>query len=204
MEGYPEVVVDVYFLLTLAKIKHSAATYCLSLFYKRNIMEARDIDAIVIHCTASAYGRDLHVKDIDREHRERGFNMIGYHYLITLDGKIEKGRPDTMVGAHCNTAGLSGKSYNCHSIGVAYVGGLDRNGKAKDTRTLAQKKALIRLIDELLEKYPNIKEIIGHRDASPDKNGNGEIEPREYIKACPCFDVRSEWPMALCVTDKKR
>lgn len=152
------------------------------------------IDSIVIHCSATKEGVDYRVKDIDKWHRERGFQMIGYHYVIDLDGTVELGRPLSMNGAHCNTAGLSGESYNKHSIGICYVGGLDRNGKAKDTRTDAQKAALRTLVARLCEKYP-IKEVIGHRDASPDKNGDGKITPDEYIKLCPCFDVKSEFPM---------
>lgn len=152
------------------------------------------IDSIVIHCSATKEGVDYRVKDIDKWHRERGFQMIGYHYVIDLDGTVEIGRPLSMNGAHCNTAGLSGESYNKHSIGICYVGGLDRNGKAKDTRTDAQKAALRTLVARLREKYP-IKEVIGHRDASPDRNGDGKITPDEYIKLCPCFDVKSEFPM---------
>ena len=152
------------------------------------------IDSIVIHCSATKEGVDYRVKDIDKWHRERGFQMIGYHYVIDLDGTVELGRPLSMNGAHCNTAGLSGESYNKHSIGICYVGGLDRNGKAKDTRTDAQKAALRTLVARLREKYP-IKEVIGHRDASLDRNGDGKITPDEYIKLCPCFDVKSEFPM---------
>lgn len=152
------------------------------------------IDSIVIHCSATKEGVDYRVKDIDKWHRERGFQMIGYHYVIDLDGTVELGRPLSMNGAHCNTAGLSGESYNKHSIGICYVGGLDKNGKAKDTRTDAQKAALRTLVAKLREKY-SIKEVIGHRDASPDKNGDGKITPDEYIKLCPCFDVKSEFPM---------
>lgn len=152
------------------------------------------IDSIVIHCSATKEGVDYRVKDIDKWHRERGFQMIGYHYVIDLDGTVELGRPLSMNGAHCNTAGLSGESYNKHSIGICYVGGLDKNGKAKDTRTDAQKAALKTLVARLREKYP-IKEVIGHRDASPDRNGDCKITPDEYIKLCPCFDVKSEFPM---------
>lgn len=161
----------------------------------------KTIDAIVIHCSASRAGQDLRASDIDKMHREQGYKMIGYNYVIDLDGTIEKGRPLTMDGAHCKTAGLSGTPYNKHSIGICYVGGLDKDGKAADTRTNAQKISLIRLVYELMEKYP-IKEVIGHRDASPDKNGDGKITKNEWIKQCPCFDVRSEFPVSVCTAKK--
>lgn len=153
------------------------------------------IDSIVIHCTATKEGVDVRAADIDLWHRQRGWQMIGYNYVIDLDGKVEKGRPLTMNGAHC-------KGWNDHSIGVVYVGGLDKNGKPKDTRTKAQKMAMHRLVSELMEEHPGITQIIGHRDTSPDLNGNGEVEPAEWIKACPCFDVRSEFPVVVVTAGK--
>jgi len=160
-------------------------------------MKKENIDAIVIHCTASRAGQDLRAADIDKMHQERGFACIGYNFVIDLDGTVEDGRPLTRDGAHCNTAGLSGKSYNKHSIGIVYVGGLDENGNPADTRTPEQKQALADLVYRLINEYP-IVEVIGHRDASPDKNGNGKIERNEWIKQCPCFDVKSEFPIAIC------
>lgn len=165
-------------------------------------MKPNDIDAIVIHCSASRAGVDLRASDIDKMHKERGFACIGYHYVIDLDGTVEIGRPLPKDGAHCNTAGLSGKSYNKHSIGICYVGGLDRDGNPADTRTPAQKVALDDLVYKLINEYP-IKEVIGHRDASPDKNGNGKIEKNEWIKHCPCFDARAEFPISICVAKRK-
>ena len=162
----------------------------------------KTIDAIVIHCSATRANQDVRAADIDKWHKERGFACIGYNYVVDLDGTVELGRPLTRDGAHCNTAGLSGVSYNKHSIGICYVGGLDADGNAADTRTPEQKKALSELVYKLMEEYP-IVEVIGHRDASPDKNGNGVIEQNEWIKQCPCFDVKSEFPIAVCVAERK-
>ena len=83
-------------------------------------------------------------------------------------------------------------SYNKHSIGICYVGGLDANGKAADTRTPEQKKALAKLIKELCGKY-QIVEVLGHRDTSPDLDGDGIVEPCEWTKMCPCFDAKEEY-----------
>lgn len=164
-------------------------------------MKPENINAIVIHCSATRAGQDVRAADIDKWHKERGFNEIGYHYVIDLDGSVEFGRALPNDGAHCNTAGLSGLSYNKHSIGICYVGGLDAFGNPADTRTDAQKIAMHELVLRLMEKYP-IVEVIGHRDASPDKNGDGEISKNEWIKMCPCFDVKSEFPMAVCTASK--
>ena len=69
---------------------------------------------------------------------------------------------------------------------------LDAGGKAKDTRTEAQKRALRVLVAKLVKQYP-IKEILGHRDISPDTDGDGIVEPHEWMKMCPCFDAKEEY-----------
>lgn len=153
-------------------------------------------DTIIIHCSATKEGQDLRAVDIDRMHRAQGWKMIGYNYVIDLDGTIEEGRPLTMDGAHCNSKDDRGGTYNKHSIGICYVGGLDNKDQAKDTRTSEQKAALIKLLNELCAKYP-IVELLGHRDTSPDLNEDGIIEPFEWIKFCPCFDVREEYSSFL-------
>lgn len=142
----------------------------------------RNIDSIIVHCSATKAGQDFTATDIDRWHRERGFNGIGYHYVIRLDGKLEKGRDVALAGAHC-------KGWNERSVGICYIGGLDENGRPADTRTNVQKRVLYQIIMDLQREY-NILQVLGHRDTSPDLNGDGVIEPYEYVKACPCFDVK--------------
>ena len=142
----------------------------------------RNIDSIIVHCSATKAGQDFTVADIDHWHRQRGFNGIGYHYVIRLDGKLEKGRDVALAGAHC-------KGWNERSVGICYIGGLDENGRPADTRTNAQKRVLYQIIMDLQRDY-NILQVLGHRDTSPDLNGDGVIEPYEYVKACPCFDVK--------------
>ena len=142
----------------------------------------RKIDSIIVHCSATKAGQDFTAADIDRWHRERGFNGIGYHYVIRLDGRLEKGREIDLPGAHC-------KGWNERSIGLCYIGGLDENGHPADTRTNVQKRVLYQVIMDLQREY-TILQVLGHRDTSPDLNGDGVIEPYEYVKACPCFDVR--------------
>lgn len=156
------------------------------------------IDAIIIHCSATKAKQDIGKKEITQMHVARGFKTIGYNFVIRLDGTVETGRSLEIDGAHCNTTGFSGMSYNKHSIGICYVGGLDAKGKPADTRTPEQKKALTELIRQLLKEYPNIKEILGHRDTSPDLDGDGEVEQCEFIKSCPCFDAKEEYSSLLC------
>ena len=84
------------------------------------------------------------------------------------------------------------KGFNASSIGICYEGGLDCRGRPADTRTPEQRATLRLLIHQLLEVFPSCR-VCGHRDLSPDRNGNGEIEPEEWMKACPCFDAEQEF-----------
>ena len=158
------------------------------------------IDTIVVHCSATKADMDIGKKEITQMHLQRGFSTIGYNFVIRLDGTVEVGRSLTIDGAHCNSKGFSGVSYNKHSIGICYIGGLDAHGKAADTRTLEQKKALRELISKLIKQYPDIKEVLGHRDTSPDLDGDGEVEPKEWIKECPCFNAKDEYSQLFGAT----
>jgi N-acetylmuramoyl-L-alanine amidase len=142
----------------------------------------RAIDMIVIHCSATPEGRAVTAADIDHMHRQRGFARIGYHYFIRLDGTLELGRPLEVAGAHV-------EGHNARSIGICYAGGLDAYGKAKDTRTTAQKVALAHLVRDLRKRFPAARRVVGHRDLSPDRDRDGKVEPHEWLKDCPCFDV---------------
>jgi len=133
----------------------------------------RKINKIILHCSATPQGRHHDVADIRRWHLKRGFNNIGYHYLLHIDGTIEEGRPLNKQGAHCS-------GQNRGSIGICYVGGMSKDmKKAKDTRTQAQKDSLIKLMHELIYKYNKDMTIHGHN---------------EYAnKACPSFNVQAEY-----------
>ena len=135
-------------------------------------MNQKDVTRIVVHCTATPEGRNVTVEDVKRWHvDERGWSDIGYHWIIELDGTLKKGRDESKSGAHA-------KGWNHCSIGVCYVGGCDKNMKAKDTRTDDQKITLGCLLHDLRGRYPNAK-IIGHRDISQ--------------KDCPSFDAKTEY-----------
>lgn len=127
---------------------------------------------IIVHCSATPLRRDIGVSEIRRWHRSQGWNDIGYHYVVRLDGTIEAGRSTTLPGAHC-------KGLNHCSIGVCYVGGVLEDFKTPaDTRTPRQKEALLKLIAQLLIRFPNA-EVRSHHDFA--------------AKACPCFDATAEY-----------
>lgn len=143
----------------------------------------RTIERIFVHCTAGSQKQTI--EDLKAEFKERGWKHPGYHYAVMPSGRIEQMLPEEEI-----SNGVQG--YNSTSINVAYIGGIDGNGKAVDNRTSEQKKSLVDLLKQLRQRYPKAR-IMGHRDISPDKNGNGIIDPWERIKECPCFDAITEY-----------
>lgn len=142
----------------------------------------RRITLIVIHCSCSRCDRRYTFEQCRRDHIQHNhWTDIGYHWYIELDGSVHTGRPEHLQGAHV-------KFHNAHSLGICYEGGLDAQGRPADTRTPAQKEALRQLIAQLRLRYPRAL-VLGHRDLSPDLNGDGHITPNEWVKECPCFDV---------------
>lgn len=137
-------------------------------------MNFERLSSIILHCTASAYGKDLDVSDIRNMHLDRGWSDVGYHYLIQLDGTIQKGRELHYCGAHT-------RGHN-NSVGIAYVGGLGPDNKTpQDTMTTAQEEALYYLVRSLRLVFGQL-ELTGHNDYAN--------------KACPSFKVSEKFPDA--------
>lgn len=145
----------------------------------------RKITHIIIHCSATREDRAYTADDLQTDHLSRGFHGIGYHYYIRRDGSVTNTRPIELVGAHV-------KGYNKHSIGICYEGGLDSEGRPADTRTPEQRSTLRLLVAQLIRRFHHEVRVCDHRDLSPDLNGDGAIEPGEWVKQCPCFDVSKE------------
>jgi N-acetylmuramoyl-L-alanine amidase len=141
--------------------------------------KGKNISRIILHCAATREGQDFSASTIRGWHtapkpRGRGWKDIGYHFIIRLDGTIEKGREENVTGAHA-------APWNTGSIGVCYIGGVKIDGQTpKDTRTPEQLAAMERLVRELLKAYPGA-DVLGHRDVPG------------VAKACPSFDVRAWW-----------
>lgn len=133
---------------------------------------SRNLNKIIIHCSATPEGRDVGADEIRRWHMaDRGFKDIGYHFVVRLDGRIEPGRPINKIGAHC-------LGQNSSSIGICYAGGLNKNFKPADTRTPQQKSSLTALISKLKQRFPKAV-VYGHRDFAR--------------KDCPCFNAFAEY-----------
>lgn len=135
----------------------------------------RDINRIILHCTATRESQHVSVSDIDAWHKARGWKGIGYHYVLTQDGMIHMGRDVRSQGAH-----VSG--HNVDSIGVAYVGGLTDTGQIADTMTVHQDVSFLQLVRSL-------RLVFGHLTL----HGHNEFSN----KACPSFSVQEKYSFIL-------
>ena len=142
---------------------------------------------VCIHCSATPEGSQLTFEQCKKMHiKQNGWSDIGYNLYIERDGSIHQGRPFGSSLAHA-------KGHNTGFIAICYEGGLDANKKAADTRTEQQKQALT-ACQLFIERMYNITEWMGHRDLSKDLNHDGVITPDEWMKQCPSFNVKSEFP----------
>lgn len=154
--------------------------------------KVKDINKIIIHCSASREDKDYTFDQLIADHKLRGFDTCGYHFYIRKNGIIHPGRPLSVKGAHA-------APQNTNTIGICYEGGLDKRSKPKDTRTDEQKEQILTCIFTVLQEVKkalgNTKKItiIGHRDISPDLNGDGIVDKTEWIKDCPCFEAKEEY-----------
>ena len=136
-------------------------------------MSPDSVSYIIIHCSATREDRDYTPEQLKHDHLARGFIDVGYHFYIRKDGSVTQHRRLNEVGAHC-------RPFNRCSIGVCYEGGLDANGKPKDTRTILQRGSLMGLLLDLRRRFP--KAVI---------RGHNEM-PGAIPKACPCFKASTE------------
>ena len=142
-------------------------------------------DFIVVHCTASRHDELCGAKELDAIHKGFGWDGIGYHYVIRRGGLIELGRELMEEGAHSY-------GFNRRSVGLVLEGGLDENGEpyeygeGYDRGQWQSLKILLNVLSRIFTEA----QIVGHRDLSPDVDGDGIIERHEWLKSCPCFNVK--------------
>jgi len=167
----------------------------------------RTINSIVVHCAATPNGKPFTILDIDMMHKVRGFKRdsqavrslnpdlkyVGYHFVIEVDGSVKSGRGLEEIGAHVQGS-------NAKSIGICMIG----TDKFSQVQWMALRECLINMAskilgrtimsaDSMLQSFKDAGiSIKGHRDYSPDFNGNGIIDRNEWTKICPGFDV-SAW-----------
>lgn len=132
----------------------------------------RKIEYIVIHCTATQ--PEATVESIKKYWREvLGWKSPGYHHLIEPSGAVNNLLPIEQV-----SNGVAGFNHAC--VNISYVGGIDKSGNPKDTRTGFQKAALVDLVRKYKRMFPGAI-VQGHRDFP------------NVAKACPSFDARTEY-----------
>ena len=132
----------------------------------------RDINRIVLHCSATVEGKEYSVDTIRKWHTNKGWSDIGYHYVIQLDGTISQGRPINKQGAHV-------RGHNKDTIGICYIGGVDADIKPKDTMTPEQNSAFRMLVRSIRILFGEDITIHGHNEFS--------------AKACPSFIVKEKF-----------
>lgn len=137
----------------------------------------RTIKYIAIHCTATS--QLATVASIQKYWKEKlGWKSPGYHFLIKPDGERVQLLPISQI-----SNGVAG--FNSVTINIAYIGGVDANGKPIDNRTEKQKEMMLQTIIELKKDFPNAI-VQGHRDFPNVK------------KDCPCFNAK-EWYLNLTI-----
>lgn len=127
----------------------------------------RNINKIIVHCSATQKKADIGAAEINTWHTQRGFDCIGYHFVIRRDATIEHGRSLAQIGAHC-------RGNNAESIGICMVGGINHIGESENNFTQEQFKTLNSLLAELEHDFPNTT-LHGHNEFAN--------------KDCPCFSV---------------
>lgn len=137
----------------------------------------RNIKRIFVHCTAGPQTQTI--AEIQKYWKNvKKWDRPGYHYIIKPDGEIVPLQPEDKP-----SNGVAG--YNSTSINVCYIGGVDKQGRAVDNRTDAQKESLIKILKDLKSRYPDA-EILGHREIW------GQ-DPSKWHKMCPCFPAKEEY-----------
>ena len=144
----------------------------------------RQLDMIIVHCSATPPSMDIGADEIRKWHLEQGFSDIGYHYVIRRNGSVESGRPLDQPGAHC-------KGHNARSIGICLVGGVVKYSYKLISAcnfTELQWQVLEQLVIRLLRAYPSIQSVHGHNEFA--------------AKDCPCFDVQ-EWVKRARIMERR-
>jgi len=122
----------------------------------------RPIKKIVVHCSDS----DLEAHDspeiIRIWHLERGWDDIGYHFVITKNGALWPGRLIRQIGAHV-------KNHNKTTIGICLTG--------RSSFSLKQMETLQKTLWNLLDVFGlTIQDVVGHYEL-------------DHLKTCPNIDM---------------
>jgi len=130
----------------------------------------RKIKKIVVHTSANKFTTKKGALYIHEVHKKNGWRGCGYHYVVPVHSPIQIGMDVDYVGIHA-------KGFNKKSIGVCYMGGLDKNLVPRDNiLSVDQYTKLVNLVAQLVLIYKEA-EVIGHNELP------------NVRKACPCLDM---------------
>lgn len=144
----------------------------------------KSTEYVVWHCSATPPSQDIGAGQIQQMHKARGFDDIGYAMVVRRDGRVEPGEDLRKRAAHV-------KGLNNFSVGICMIGGVDEDDNPENNFTEAQWKAAKHVYEFFTLLYPDAKHV-GHRDLSPDLDGDGRVKRHEFLKACPCYSV-AQW-----------
>lgn len=138
----------------------------------------RRVTHVVVHTAAAARNgrpRDASVAEIRAWHLARGWDDVGYHWVVRMDGRIEAGRPEERPGA-----GVLG--FNARSVHVCLSGHGDLAPPTPE-----QFGAAVRLIARIAERHGiaeatllNPSRVLGHREVWTHR-----LVPEPIRKSCP-------------------
>lgn len=103
---------------------------------------------IILHHAAAT---SCDAKTIHKWHKQRGWAGIGYHFLVRINGTIERGRPENTIGAHAS-------NHNSNSIGVCFEGNFET-----EHMTNTQLQSGQELVAYLKNRY-GISKVQRHKD----------------------------------------
>lgn len=127
---------------------------------------ARPIHTVFLHCSASDRPEHDSVEVFDAWHRARGFNGIGYHFVINKAGTFQVGRALSLIPS-------AQSGHNKGSVAICL------HGLREDLFTSAQFATLIAMATVIRNTYARVGQAIRFR-------GHCEVS----AKACPVFDYR--------------
>jgi N-acetylmuramoyl-L-alanine amidase len=144
---------------------------------------SRDFTEFVVHWTESFKNQNLTAEDIHEWHLDKGYTGIGYHYIITRSGILQRGRPLNIIGDHAPEF-----NHNQYSIGIAFVGGYNCSIGTKNPDRFLSSESFTQsqwtTFDMFCEAFYTVLpagQAWGHNDVS-DMNTDPGFNVQKFVK----------------------
>jgi hypothetical protein len=158
---------------------------------------------IVLHHSASRFGTR---EDIDLWHRQRGFNGVGYHFIVTNgfdtseykynpehDGRVQAGRRVSEAGAHCKAKGK-----NNTALGVCCIGDASSKWQPEGPDYLRPGAAMFGRVTK--QKYLTRKQHEALVDKLAELCKRWKIDPSKITQHSDHDPVEKAWCASLNLT----